>query len=270
MAKRTIKIRLGEKGNHLEISTLITVLQDTVGILRGIDKAITGERSPALHWSIRRIEMKSPLEAILEAEVVNDGVVAPEVVRPFMRGLKAMEKTSAPPRYFGDHELTRTKRIVDLQHNGVQFVEFTSDRDKPIRPTTRVSEHIQSLLGPAPTRPYEQFAEIEGTLEDVSLHPDIPQFAIYDPLTYQPVECSFDSQDIDTITNLMKRKARVFVTGVAKFNARHHPVSICVEKIEELPDQKDLPQIGQLRKAGLNLTNGRDPVDVIRGLRNGR
>jgi len=184
--------------------------------------------------------------------------------------MKQIDKKAQSPRYFGESELTRIKRVVDLQKNGVAFIEFFSKRDDVVRPTINASDHIDVLLGGGPVRPYTQFAELEGRLEDISLHPDVPQFAIYDPLTDQPIGCNFDEKDIDRVMGLLKRKARVRVYGDAKYNSKHYAVLINVQGIEELPEQNQLPQIDDLHEAEIDLTNGNDPVEIVRGLRNGR
>jgi hypothetical protein len=121
----------------------------------------------------------------------------------------------------------------------------------------------------AATRPYEEDTELEGRLEDVSLHPSTPRFAIYDPLTDMPIRCEFSTADVDVVAELLKRRARVRVAGMARYNKNHRPMSITVRAITPLPEQKDLPQMKDLRKAKIDITGGASPVDHIRELRDG-
>lgn len=274
MPKKTITIRLAEPGGRLDVATLISALQDTVAVLKGIEQSITEKNSSSYRWYISSIKMNSPLEATLERERIKPKKKGdprdPEVISPFLKGIRQIGKTAKAPRYFGEPELTRVKRIVDLQKNGLTSVEFFIKSDDVVKPGSNTSDHIETILGNEPVRPYKQYAELEGRLEDLSLHPEVPQFAIYDPLTDQPIGCNFNESDLELVTDLLKQTARVRVSGVAQFNRQHIPVSINIEKIEKLQEQCELPQIDDLHAAGIKLTDGTDPVDMVRGIRNGR
>jgi len=274
MAKRSITIRLVDLGDKLEPSDLITALQNTIAILKGIDQAVTGKSKPTLHWYIRRIEMQSPLTATLEYERVDRGKRrgrSPEVIRPFLSGVSQLDKRERVPRYFGEAELTRLKRIVDLNKGGFPRVEFYSKGEEDtVRPTTAASDHVATLLGDEGSRPYVEYSELEGRLELLSLHPETPEFAIYDSLTDQPVVCRFNKADLDRVTSYLKKKARVVVAGDARYNSRHFATSINVEHITPLHEQSQLPQLRDLhRDVAIDWSDTEDVVELARGLRDG-
>ena len=112
-------------------------------------------------------------------------------------------------------------------------------------------------------------SQLEGRLEILSVHGETPEFCIYDPITDQPVRCTFTPDSVVKAADLIKRRARVRVLGRAKYNRKHKPTALEVESFEVLRDQCDLPQIADLHKARINITGDAGSVDFVRGLRDG-
>jgi len=111
---------------------------------------------------------------------------------------------------------------------------------------------------------------VGGEAGAVSVHGQ-QYFCIYDPLTGDPVRCSFDdSISLEKITELLTRHARVRVSGPVKCNRAGAPVHVRVASFREIPAQKDLPQIKDLHAAGVNIAQGVDSVTYIREMRNGK
>lgn len=259
---RKLTIQIDGKADGVDVGTFAEVLNKTLHILRSIDCAMTEERTPAMLWHVSNASMRSPLSITITGSprAKRDLV---DVVRPFMDGLRAIDKTSCRPEHFSDSTLEAAKSLVAVLNNGVAALSYSSGRTR-VQPTQHVAAHVDTVLGKT-GRFYEvEDAQLEGRLEQLTVHGP-PTFGIYDPISGTPVRCQFDEDRIDEAIALIR--ARVRVTGMVRYNKKHVAVSVRVTNFVRLREQSELPQLSDLHKAGVNITGGQDSVAFVRDMR---
>ncbi len=267
MRHQRVIIKLTEHGQALEVPELVALFQDTVGMLKEIDCDITTKSTPFFKWHIVSIQKGSPLLATMEAvSTGGDGADGePDVAGNFIRGLREIGRGANRPAHFGESTLTRVKRVAAMRVKGL-YVEYKGDGEKPVRVTPDVAIHVDEITGADMPDTYDEEAELDGRLLDVSLHPSVPQFAIYDPLTDRRVRCDFSDDRLSEVADLLKTRARLLVVGLAHYS-QNNPVSIKVRDFRRLREQNELPQVDDLRRAKIDITGGKLPEDYIRELR---
>lgn len=263
MARKTLTIRLTGR-EDLTTESLIEAVQDAVLILRSIEGNMAEEGRPASRWRVDAVSLNSPLQMTI-SEIPPKGLEPLDPAEPFVRGLRCVNAGAQIPQYFTEHTLRLAKRLVGLLNNGLSQIEFSTQDEEPVRPTQHLAANVDRILGRAPEFYYED-TELEGRLEVLSVH-GTPDFWVYDPLTEQPTKCTFKPEDRERLAEMMKRPTRVRVSGKAKFNREHRPISLEVESFARLRDQEELPQIRDLHRAGINITGGMSSVEYVRRMR---
>ncbi len=119
-------------------------------------------------------------------------------------------------------------------------------------------KQIDKLLPPD----YEEYGSIVGTMEMITVH-EKRIFNIYDELTGNRVECRFRADYLDQTKVALAR--RVEITGRIHYSGDNMPKTVTVDTIRVIPPQGELPQASDLE--GINITDGEDPVDYVRRIR---
>lgn len=99
-------------------------------------------------------------------------------------------------------------------------------------------------------------------METLSIH-GRTIFNIRDVLTGARVPCRLSKDQLEEAQAAVGRRAAV--SGRVRYSPTGKPQTINVEQIRHLREQKDLPQFKDL--AGINLTDGADPVEYIQRFR---
>lgn len=241
--------------------SLVIAVQDTIRLLQDLQKAKGVKDADMQDWNIVAVEMHSPLTL-----TISPAHRGRSVMREFLTGLKAIESGTRRPRGFTDTGLAIARKLVSAVANG-DPMRFSSGR-RSVSLTQKASQNIEAIQ--SRQHGFSSNMELEGRLETVSVHGE-QYFCIYDPLTGEPIRCTFDeSIDLKKISELMTHHARVRVSGLVKYNKAGVPVNVRVGTYTELPEQKDLPQIKDVHAAGVNITQGVDSVEYIRKMRNGK
>lgn len=256
-----LRIQIEGSDGKLDFTAFSKVVNNTIGLLRGINAQIVQSSPADLRWRVTSMSMKSP--AVLEIEgVAGKKSAAPRVViDDLISGLEMLDESASKPMHFSDDVLGKAKSLVSVLDFGVQSISFSSN-GRTVTPTQHSAANVDALLSHGES--YTTDTEIEGKLDTVSVH-EGSEFVIYDGLTGRPTRCVFDQDDFDRVIELLGD--RVYVYGSVRYSRKHEPLSMTVERFEKAPEQDELPAIEDLHRAGVNITGGDDPADFIRGLR---
>lgn len=263
MSRKTLTIRLTGR-EEITTESLVAAVQDAVLILRSIQENMAEEGRPASRWRVEKVSLNSPLQMTI-SEIPPKGYAPSDPVLPFVRGIRSVDAAAETPPYFTEQTLRLSKRLVALLNNGLSRIEFSTPGEGGVEPTQHLAANVDKILGRAPGFYYED-TELEGRLETLSVH-DRPEFWIYDPITDCGTRCEFGPEDLDTVAELVKKRARVRVRGKVKFNREHRALSVEVAEFNRLRSQDQLPQIRDLHRACISITGGKDSVGYVRGLR---
>jgi hypothetical protein len=152
--------------------------------------------------------------------------------------------------------LENARDIVSVLSDGVSQITLSSGSEI-VSPTQRVAATVDYLIAPA----YEDYGTLEGRLETLSVHRKT-RFNIYDPLTGQPISCSFRTDKLEEAHAAFNK--RVAISGSIKYGRIGNPVSIQVDNIRVLE--------GGVRTSEFrdtDLTGGIDSGTYVRSLRDG-
>lgn len=111
---------------------------------------------------------------------------------------------------------------------------------------------------------YEEHTTIDGQLVLVEGE-GAPLFRIRHPLTNQLVPCTFGPADAERAKAACT--GRIEATGIMQSNSLGQPVGFVVERFDIIPPATDLPTLDDL--GGVNITDGVDPSEFVRRLREG-
>jgi hypothetical protein len=238
--------------------SLVIAVQDTIRLLQDLQR---NKGAEVRQWNIVAITMHSPLTFTIAPDRPGGSVV-----RDFLTGMRDIERSSRKPQRFTIAGLAIARKLTAVVSNNGGQMRFSSGR-RSVTVTRKASEHLQAIQ--SRRSGFSATAELDGRLETVSVHGE-QYFCIYDRLTNEPVRCGFDESQLVRVSQLLTQRARVRVTGMVRYNKAGMPVHVNVSAYEPLPEQKDLPQIADVHKAGVNIMQGMDSVEYIRKMRNGK
>jgi hypothetical protein len=262
MVQNRLTISIGGKSDHLSVSTVINALKGTNGALYGVARDITSPEPPHVGWQVESASKNSPLTMTF----VGRTKTGLDVIGPFMDAVRTLETGIKRPRFLSDDTIRRLKDLVGVLSNGAEEIRFSADGEEPVSPTLHLAANVDAILH-SRANPYETVTELEGRLEELSVHGETPEFRIYDILTGRSTECEFNPDDIDRVADLIKNKSRVRVRGLVRYDVLYRAASIKVESFVALREQRELPQMSDLHRAKINITGGMDSVEFVRGLR---
>ncbi len=266
MSAQKLRIRIRPRGIGVTVKSFADLVGAVAEALREINKQAVPPRGPMLEWQIIDADMHSPLTVVLAGQREGRGPDV-DVAAAFVDGLAIIEGSAQRPRFFSDIAMMKAKAIAAVSTNGVAEVVFESGESRTAV-TPHTAANVDEVLGRAPSE-YRAETVLEGRLEALSVHGDPPDFCIYDPLANHEIRCVFSEEDVARAAELIKRHARVQVTGTAKYNPSHVPVSIEVQEFHVLREQCELPQVRDLHAANIDITHGEDTVEYVRRLRDG-
>ena len=261
MSRREWLLRLGEKGAGVNARTLLGAISKSLAILNEIRRDVAAEGEPSLTWCITRASMSSPLEMVFEAEAPLD--LADRVVKPFLKGIRMIQVGSEKPPHFSPKALRKARDLALVLGDGVSRIEFESPGEGCASLTLQLAANVERLLGTRVS--YYSATAVRGRLEKADIHETHRDFVVYDEVTGQGVECNIRPERKGEVPPHFGR--RVAVSGVAKYNEVDILLFMNVDTISVLPEAENLPQLEDLHKMGVNLTRGKSPEDIVRGLR---
>lgn len=260
-----LSIQISGKSPHeVPLTSLLVFLNESRSMLRELDGHST------LEWVLRDAVFSNPLLMELAAETDLSEYDA-NVVTDYLRVMQHVNGDGPLPRRATPAILRRARRAARVvDSDGILAVELRSPgRDSvSVRgATTSPATHAEVIaLGGAIE--YDDLAQIEGTLETVSHHGGFKVY-VWDRVTRRKTECTVSRPVLNQALDAMKHATspRVAVYGKAKYRQGNPtPMSIVAESITVLTqvDESQDPRHFQ----GLDITDGMDSVEYIRGLRN--
>ena len=263
MATTNITIKIEGKHAQLEVRPFVNIINNTISILQSLEREISESRESKTVWRIEKVKMESPLQITFRGESDTEEETV-DTITPFMGGMREIETKGTRPKYFNIRALDIAKQMLHYTQNGGVYITFDAPEQKQVKPTEKSVANLILLTAPK-VKPYWIFTQIEGRLDDIAAHSEQPRFVIYDPLTDAKIRCEFNKDEVKDIRNLVTERVRV--SGETKFDECHRPVEVKVKSYQKLREQSELPQIEDLHKANINITNGMDSVAFIEELR---
>jgi hypothetical protein len=259
MSEDRLTIVVAGRDGPVAVASFLSVVRDALGILQDVDASISGQAGVTLDWRIVDASMGSPLSLTIEAGAASEPSIAPQVILACIDGLRALDAGGGQaPRYFREGSLRGAKSLVATLNNDVERISLIAPWGDQVSPSQHVAANVDQLLPKA----HEELGSFTGRLETLSKH-GRPYFAIWDDLRGQRIECVIPPEKLGEAHDAFDHRVAVF--GNVRYSGADRPVSIKVQQIRPLKDQSELPQAGDLE--GINITDGVDPTEYVRRLR---
>ena len=266
MAKKAeLMIVIDAEGGEVPINLFVTVLNNTIGVLRGLAGALDQEGDTAVvNWAITNVTMRSPLTLTISGHTKRRPAFANRVIREYIGGFRSMQlpKKQCLPRNFHDKELDSVQNIVGVLNAGINTIAFESPEYGKVTPTMHLTANIQRLRQRGY---YSEFTTFCGKLFDIRTSDGLHEFIIQDEATSRKITCVFPPNEVDRVGNGFLQK-RIEVYGKARFSDKGIPISIEISDFEKTTAPK-YPRISAAPP--MRITGGIDPVDYVRKIRNG-
>jgi hypothetical protein len=228
-ANERITLRL--EGPKITADQFARAVNAFFDLLDEVSREMT-ESAQAVRWIITLEHGSNLLHAY--PEVKETRIKPTTLVRTISKGVGLVGKRAQRPRYFTDSalRLTRDLAIVPDGHD-VETAQIKAPPDR-VTVSAKTAANVNRLLG----EDIEEYGTIEGRLLTLSQRHS-PHFAVYDPLTDQPVRCDVKEDQLEQAWRAFGR--RVAVSGVIRYRKTGQAVSIEAESIFVFPADEDLP-----------------------------
>jgi len=262
-----LNMRLTGRDDDLPLASFIACLEGTLSLLKDLDAVISEDSRSNLKWTVTGITMNSPAVICMASQGNPNPALERDIITAFAEGLYSIETSSENiPRFFTQKMLDTVKKVANVLNDGIGRIEYFTDYARPVHLTLQTVANADKMM----RGEYHEDASYEGNIEVLSVH-DGNKFNLYEDV-YGRIECRLD-KDSDVFGDLNDLKVkdvftgRVVVSGVAKFSRIGRPVSMKVDSVRRLRQQKDLPQIRDIHDA--TIANGMESATYIRSLRDG-
>lgn len=258
MTDDQLVIRVESKEEYVPAASFVSIISNTLMILREVDSEISEQHQGSLSWRIQDVSLNSPLSITIFAEPRGGDLdVGRDVVEAYTEGLRQIDASPERiPEFFTLKALERAKSLVSVLNDGIARITYSTARYTAIVPTQRIAANVDEL-----TQVYEELTTFEGDLDSVTLHGK-RIFYVWDVFDGR-IACRFSEDMLERVRELLGH--RVSVSGKARFSRGGRPLSIEVVEARKLRDQSELPQIRDL--VGIDITHGLSSEAYVRSLR---
>ncbi len=256
----------GEPGT-IALASFIRALDNARAVIQGVDTALTLSKSGIVEWYVQDLRMGS-LQATLVARprrgtaLAYSPAKADEIATAVVSGMKQVEEAATVPDLFPEQSMRRLQYLGNLMRkNGASaFRAVKTDDQLQARVTAAAAEHAKEALKPR----YSASGSVVGRLDVVSVHRG-RLFTVYDEIHRRPVRGSFADEIMPLVKEALGK--RVLAGGIIKRNSAHQMVSVFVENLEIMPEDRDLPTVAELVGSDPEFTGGLPAAEWVRRAR---
>jgi hypothetical protein len=207
-------------------------------ILHEVDKSANQKRS--INWVVTDAASGSysvTVEGLPSAEFIQSALIV-KTISYVKDGLKLLAQEAIRPPHFTDIALKSIRCLSKLAPPdrpinlfNTKYGEVVVSRD--------VGLNIDKIIGAI----YKSYGSIEGALNVIDMR-DRPIFKITDPLTFDTIECCFESSMLDRAKEYLEK--RVYVYGLVASREDGTKVRINVDELDLLRAEDTLPTIDEM------------------------
>lgn len=260
---RQLHITIEGKLGQIPFNTLATMARNSCDILQELDNVISAKPSGSMEWFVSGISTEASLTVTIEPKSkLRDVDYSPKVAELFVDGWAHIQKEHTTPPYFSDYGLRKTYRIAKtLRKNGAKAIKVEDiERKASGLIKADVADSLKKLISIR----YQEIGSVEGTLEIISVHGS-PRITIYHSITRRSVNCKFTPKLLQIAKEGLGN--RVIAYGMVYSNYVYEPVKVDADRIEIMPEEKELPTTKDLHGIVPDFTGDMKTEDYIRSLR---
>ena len=260
-----LRLKIESRPKQVSMDSFVYVMQQSIKILRELDRAVSRQNRGTLEWIISDVGMGSIYLETESRVVRGDNDFAQRIALNFIDGVSQIAERAATPPLFSVDSVNGLLRIVDTlkRSNGQSLSISLPELERETELRVDSADNLRVLKGVQ----RKTIGAVEGRLELVSIHRPYRRFNVYHSITDKAVKCSLPEQlERIVIDSLGKR---VSVTGTVSFNALGEPLSVEVSKVRVLKEREALPSIEDMLGLAPDFTDDLSTEEYIRSLRVG-
>ncbi|MBW3563385.1 MAG: hypothetical protein KY459_01505 [Acidobacteria bacterium] len=252
-----------EEGD-VRLDELADRLERIVNGLREIERSVLQKRG--LNYVVVELVNESS-GFVVEPRPINRDVpmnAGRQVVRTFKRSMAHLGKGRFDQ--VPSTSLDTLSKIVPSTDDHMRRIEFRVVGEK-LKPLVMDEKYQKTFFDLWARETSYEYGSVEGSLEAVNLHKD-RKCRIYPIIGPTSIDCSFKAEQMDQVLRALAGRKWVRIYGELRYKPRSNFADhIAVDEIEELPDEKDLPKLSDLRNMSPGLTEGKNVRDYLEELR---
>lgn len=260
-----LRLKIESRPKQVSMDSFVYVMQQSIKILRELDRAVSRQNRGTLEWIISDVGMGSIYLETESRVVRGDNDFAQRIALNFIDGVSHIAERAATPPLFSVDSVNGLLRIVDTlkRSNGQSLSISLPELERETELRVDSADNLRVLKGVQ----RKTIGAVEGRLELVSIHRPYRRFNVYHSTTDKAVKCSLPEQlERIVIDSLGKR---VSVTGTVSYNALGEPLSVEVSKVRVLKEREALPSIEDMLGLAPDFTDDLSTEEYIRSLRVG-
>ena len=215
--------------------------------------AIYGPATDLADVKVIKISMNSPMALTVEGPPAKTGA--------FLDAVQYLGKPAKRSRKIAMEVLQRIESLRAAFAGGIASIRISSGRKKVIVTPLSVEAASDMIRHSAVSRRRDEEGQIEGVMEAVFAPSDKRLFRLRDRLTGRTVDCILPSAEFAKAKDALP--GRVLVSGHIRYNDEGQATSVNVSTFQPLPARK----ISWRKWKPVNVTDGMDAADYVRGLR---
>ena len=229
MRRTAGKLTLHLEGERITAEHFRQATEAFFDLLREVTAEMAGS-SRAVEWIV---EVKSGSINLSAAPEARAQLPVSPIVTAVFDGVRLLEQRGKRPPHFNDKALSSARTITRLaEGHGIEKARL---RFKKNTTTLRkTAANVDEILG----APIYEIGSIEGRLQMISSRGGF-HFGVWDVVSDKFIRCNVRKERFPDVYRAFDH--RVAVLGMVRFRKTGEPVSIDVEKIVTLPEDKDLP-----------------------------
>lgn len=267
-----IKITVRASGAHPDVLTVQDAMRQVLNFFEML------ENVPGVEWKLAKASTNSPLyiegEAVSLEPSVDVTVVARAQKQNLAKNLREITSGRFPPD--PDFPIKSARKFLARNLNGIGLTEIDLEIGEPIIVTPRVAQDAIHVLEGRPSalfearRVREEVGSVEGTLQDVGTHYNIPAVRIIDSRTKDAVWCRLSVelqsqfQDKTTYADVWQHR-RVIVRGRLRYDEDGDLEVVLATDIRRIDAQK--VSLEAIRDP--NFTSGLSVIEYLNRFRDG-
>ncbi len=253
----SVRLTLLGATEYVSFSAFLEAARDVRDILVALGPAVSPSEGTALEWSITNSYIDS---FHIEVACVTNPVAGAAVAQIFVEGMEAIEKKAERPALFDDYVLEKAKHLSNVGNRDDTARIVLGSGTSEVHISQHISANVDALIG----FQFEEVGAVEGRITGVNIYRR-NTCSIHEYTNERRVECSFDGDLLGEIVAALGKRAIVY--GVVRTDAHGEPVSVRVERVEQMRSRDDLPSIADLRGIDPDFTGGMDAAEYVRMMR---
>ena len=248
---------------HVSLDDFSFQLEALKKVLSSTESSLSGKHAE-IDWQIINLTHSSPAEIALQPvnnHITTDTDIISKTVNKVVSCFKTLSEDTSLPVEMSQQMLEPYKTFSDRVRKGVLRVSIKSETD-----VVKINKNVKTTIDAVVPSEAESIGTVDGRLEFLNIHGDRNVFRIYSSIPPEQVDCFFSPDKIEQAREAVGRKIRVL--GKLTYpKGKNFPKSVKVVSIELLPEDDDLPSLGDLRGIAPDITGDLSSEEFVRNLR---